>query len=134
LGPSAGEDRPWTILEPTPGDSLPAVLEVFGYCANKSSKPLTIRQAKYVARLYKLIPDKKIIESSDTNEPDSAYAKELWEIASDYAGLEQAVSALGNLRVSDTVFLLSYTKTQTLHRIYIKSKISALIDELAKQH
>jgi len=56
--PSA-EDEPWSIASltnhPIPPDALPVVLEAAEHCQRAENKPLTIREAKWVARLHILL-------------------------------------------------------------------------------
>ena len=92
LGDSIGEDQPWSVLSMSgdvPPEGLPAVLEVWAYCLLKDMRPLTIRQAKWVARLSRTIPLSDIKVNGLTDQG------ELWEYAMTYAAYEQSSIALG---------------------------------------
>jgi len=55
------QDRPWNILTLSeyelPPDALPAVLQAWVHTTLNSSRPLTIREAKWVAWLHSVIKD-----------------------------------------------------------------------------
>ncbi|MBA7482901.1 hypothetical protein ES707_18404 [subsurface metagenome] len=55
------KDRPWDMLTLSeyelPPDTLPTVLQAWVHTTLNSSRPLTIREAKWVARLHSVIKD-----------------------------------------------------------------------------
>ena len=57
------EDEPWCILTLTKYDivaeALPTVFELWAYTLKEYKKPLTIREMKWAARLYRIIPSDK---------------------------------------------------------------------------
>lgn len=60
LGPDP-EDRTWSVVSyadyDIPPEALPIVLQVWAYALEQKRKPLTIRQAKWVARLSCVVKD-----------------------------------------------------------------------------
>ena len=81
------EDAPWGVLstkDDIPAEILPTVLEVWmSVLGDEHQPPLTVRQARWVARLCRLAP---ISELS---------IRELLRYARIYAGHEQAIELLG---------------------------------------
>jgi len=68
--PPDPEDSPWHVTSLIKYDlhpeALPTVLEVWLFRLEKKYRPLTIREAKWVARLYRVVSDIRLLDISAT--------------------------------------------------------------------
>lgn len=79
------KDSPWSILTLTHHDiaaeALSTVFELWAYSLKEYKKPLTIREMKWAARLYRIIPNDKV---------------SLLLSSIKYAGYEKSIEILGD--------------------------------------
>lgn len=85
------EDEPWSLLTLSNPDydiaaeALPTVFDLWAYALREYKKPLTIREIKWAARLYRIIQNDK---------------EELLILSDQYATSEKAYKALGDKSAS----------------------------------
>jgi len=95
------EDKPWSLLTLTDCDiaaeALPTVFELWAYVLREYRKPLTIREMKWAARLYRIIQDD---------------LEGLLLSSIQYAAYEQSCEALGDKVASVAKEIGFYTDTE----------------------
>lgn len=114
------EDKPWSLLTLTDYDiaaeALPTVFELWAYSLREFKKPLTIREIKWVARLYRIIQNDKV---------------GLLLSSTQYAAYEKACGILGD-KLSATAIVEAGFQTDTelyADTLFTKTKEYELTNE-----
>lgn len=134
MRPTQEEDQPWSVLssyrvyelEPA---ALPIVMDVWAYTLSNRLRPLTIRQAKWVCRLYKLFTFHPDIHEGPIVDLNPTIGQ-LWEYATKYAAYEESSIALGE-KVAETVKFVGF-KSDTELFVDILHQPSLTTDDIIK--
>lgn len=97
LGPDP-EDCPWSLWDimehPIPGDALPIVLMLWADQLDYG-KPITIREAKWIAKLYYVFKDRGRLGHKEREDIEKIEMSFLLQTARDYASHEKNAKLLG---------------------------------------